>query len=162
MVNNIKKIKRSVNMGKFGIKTTNTSSTGSTTSTAKKTNEQKQQLTLKSVQIFDSNGRPTAEIKDPTTTTTNNYYRSVNVFGNIASKKDQYPDQPFVESQLKKLTQSTKDVENVIVNIEAEFDSETHRDIRAFDIGAKSAGVGGFSVMNGSDAYNFFLEVNKK
>ncbi len=125
--------------------------------------QQKQELKL----IFVDIKKPGAEYPTTLTDTTGNtnYYRANTVFGDIATKKDQYPDQLFVESEIKKETQKTKDVvEDVTVKVDANFDSETARDLKAFDIAAKPAGVGGFTEMfakgKGTDAYNLFLEVN--
>lgn len=113
-------------------------------------------LDLSSVSIMSSSG--TTTLKDETGN--HNYYRANTVFGDIATKKEQYPNQEFQESKLKKLTQSTEEVESVQINVKGYFSSETARDAQAYDIAAKVAGVGGFSGMNGTDAYNMFLKVN--
>lgn len=127
------------------------------------TQQQKQELKLNSVYIKDPKAKYPTIIQDITGNT--NYYRANTVFGDIASKKEQYPDQPFVESELKKVTQATTDVvEDVVVEVDSSLASDTHRDLKAFDIAAKPAGVGGFTDMfakgKGTDAYNLFLEVN--
>lgn len=125
--------------------------------------QQKQELKLIFVDVKSPDAKYPTTFTDTTGNT--NYYRATTIFGDIASKKEQYPDQPFVESALKKETQKTKDVvEDVTVKVDANFDSETARDLKAFDIAAKPAGVGGFTEMfakgKGTDAYNLFLEVN--
>ncbi|MBO5447589.1 hypothetical protein J6A34_08800 [bacterium] len=125
--------------------------------------QQKQELKLIFVDVKNPDAKYPTTFTDTTGNT--NYYRATTIFGDIASKKEQYPDQPFVESALKKETQKTKDiVEDVTVKVDANFDSETARDLKAFDIAAKPAGVGGFTEMfakgKGTDAYNLFLEVN--
>ncbi|MBO5386217.1 hypothetical protein J6A64_07870 [bacterium] len=136
---------------------------GGTNNTNNTNQKQKQELKL----IFVDVKKPDAKYPTTLTDTTGNtnYYRATTIFGDIASKIEQYPDQPFVESELKKETQKTKDiVEDVTVKVDANFDSETARDLKAFDIAAKPAGVGGFTDMlakgKGTDAYNLFLEVN--
>lgn len=116
-----------------------------------------EQLTLNQVNI--SRGEAVLPpLKDETGNT--NFYRSTSIFGDIATKKYQYPDQPFIESKLKQITQDSEEVEDVELDVTPSFTSETSRDLQAFDIAAKPAGVGGFSQMNGTDAYNMFLQVN--
>jgi hypothetical protein len=134
-----------------------------TNGTNNSSQQQKQELKLIFVDVKNPEAKEQTRYTDTTGNT--NYYRANTIFGDIASKKEQYPDQPFVESELKKQTQSTTDVvEDVVVKVDANFDSETHRDLKAFDIAAKPAGVGGFTDMNakgqGTDAYDLFLEVN--
>ena len=125
--------------------------------------QQKQELKL----IFVDIKKPDAKYPTTLTDTTGNtnYYRANTVFGDIATKKVEYPTQQFIASELKKETQKTGDiVEDVTVKVDANFDSETARDLKAFDIAAKPAGVGGFTEMfakgKGTDAFNLFLEVN--
>jgi len=114
-------------------------------------------LRLNFVKINNPLNGDSSMLKDATGN--NNYYRANSVFGDIATKSDEY-NQPYVKSKLKEITQSTTEVENVEVDINANFSSRTARDLQAYDIAAKPAGVGGFKDMNGTDAYKFFLEVN--
>ena len=114
-------------------------------------------LELNSVSIIGAKG--TVVLKDETGN--KNYYRANSIFGDIATKKEKYPDQEFKESELKKITQATDEVEDVMLNVKGSFASETARDAQGYDIAAKVAGVGGFSQMNGSDAYSMFLKLNK-
>ena len=123
----------------------------------------KQELKLIFVEVKDPKAKYPTLYADITGNT--NYYRANTIFGDIATKKEQYPDQEFLPSVIKAQTQATTDVvEDVTVKVDANFDSSTARDLKAFDIAAKPAGVGGFTDMNakgkGTDAYNLFLEVN--
>ena len=115
-------------------------------------------LILRNVELWNKNG-----VQKPVTHSieeNKDYYRHW-FFGDIASKSDVYPNkkQP---SQLKPKTQETVNyVEDVYVEVSAnESTPKNDRDLQAYDIAAKPAGVGGFSVMKGSDAYKVFLEVN--
>ena len=115
-------------------------------------------LALRQIQIWSKNG---TEIKvTPGIEENKDYYRYW-FFGDIASKPEEYDNQAQ-PSVLKPITQATKDyVEDVYVEVSAnESAPENDRDLQAYDIDAKPAGVGGFSVMKGSDAYMVFLEVN--
>jgi len=115
-------------------------------------------LKLNSVSIMNTEQGTTQVLKDKTGNT--NYYRANTVFGDIASKPEDYPDQNRVQSELKAITQATPEVEDVEINVRGLFTSETARDAQAYDIAAKPAGVGGFKEMNGTDAYKLFLKVN--
>ncbi len=117
-----------------------------------------EELKLNSVSLTNPETKETKTLKDNTGNT--NYYRANSVFGDIATKPDEYKDQTFEESNLRKLTQSTKEVEDVVVDVSPEFTSDTARDLQAYDIAAKPAGVGGFKDMNNSDAFKMFLRVN--
>jgi hypothetical protein len=119
--------------------------------------ELKEELKLKDVTIFNSETNQTTRLKDTTGNT--NYYRANSVFGDIATKPQEY-NQEFVESNLKKVTQATPEVEDVTVDVKGFFTSKTARDEQAYDIAGKPAGVGGFSGMKDSDAYKLFLKVN--
>ncbi len=116
-----------------------------------------EELSLKSVTVEHLESGKTEVLKDKTGNT--NYYRAGSVFGDIASKPQEY-NQPFVESELNKITQATPEVEKVVVNIQGYFTTKTARDAQAYDIAAKPSGVGGFKDMKDSDAYKLFLEVN--
>lgn len=113
------------------------------------------QLTLNHVQVGG------AQIKAPSG---QNYYRATHIFGDIATKREQYPNQPFRESTIRSMTEATPEVERVVVNVTNEGLNETNRDLKGFDIAAKVAGVGGFINMNGkgngTDAYRMFLTIN--
>lgn len=115
-----------------------------------------EELKLKSVSIITPNGEATT-MEDNTGNT--NYYRATSIFGDIATKKAEYPAD-FTKSELKLTTQGTKEVETVIAEVDADL-TITSRDGQAYDIAAKAAGVGGFKDMKGTDAYKFFLEINK-
>ncbi len=120
--------------------------------------ELNEELKFNSAQIKNPETGKTTELQDKTGNT--NYYRANSVFGDIATKPNEYKNQGFQESKLKEITQSTPEVEDVMIDIDAEFTSNTARDLQAYDIAAKSAGVGGFKDMNNSDAYKLFLDVN--
>ena len=122
--------------------------------------DSKPQLSFVRMEIKNRDARKTTVMQYPNKKQ-NNYYRSVEMFGDIASKKTQYPDQPFRISPLKAITQSTKVVEDIVVKVKSNL-GETDRDAQAYDIAAKAAGIGGFKDMNNTDAYRFFLEVNSK
>lgn len=130
-----------------------------------KFNSDKGELLLKTVEIKNKKQKKTTELKyyekkgNSYKPIKKNYYRANLVFGDIASKKEEYPDQTYQFSALKAITKSTKEVEDVIIKIESTL-GEKDRDAQAYDIAAKVAGVGGFKIMNGSDAYKMFLEVN--
>lgn len=114
-------------------------------------------LKLDSVSIINREQNTSQVLRDETGN--QNYYRANSVFGDIATKQDEY-DQPYQESELKKITQATEEVEDVVVKVNPEFTSDTARDLQAYDIAAKPAGVGGFKDMNNTDAYKLFLEIN--
>lgn len=115
-----------------------------------------EQLKLDTVSISNPQKSSVQTLKDTTGNT--NYYRANSIFGDIATKPEY--NQSFVPSNLKKITQSTAEVEDVKINVHPEFTSDTNRDMQAYDIAAKPAGVGGFKEMNNTDAYKMFLEVN--
>lgn len=72
---------------------------------------------------------------------TKNFYRQQDVF-----------------SQAKKITTSTPEIEDVIM--EVTDDGASKRDLQAYDIAARPYNISGFKVMAGSDMYNKFLELN--
>ena len=124
-----------------------------------KENSEKGQFTLEKVEIKYKEKHKTTVFDCSDTLT--NFYRATNIFGDIASKKEQYPDQKFTPSYLKAITKSTPEVEKVRIKVNSTITNNTDRDLQAYDIAAKAAGIGGFKDMNGTDAYNFFLQVNK-
>lgn len=116
-----------------------------------------EELKFNNVSIMKPNCEPKV-LRDQDGNT--NYYRAVSVFGNIATKKKEFPTE-FKESKLKLYTQDEEGiVETVILDIEGDL-TLTSRDGQAYDIAAKAACVGGFKDMKGTDAYKFFLEINK-
>jgi len=101
----------------------------------------------------------------------NNYFehgsetRTITMFGDIASKPEQYKNNKSAKSRLENATKATKNVvENVVADVDAFFTTDTARDLQAYDIAAKAARVGGFKDMYDSgklsDAYKLFLEMN--
>jgi len=120
-------------------------------------------LKLVKVKIFTEEGK--IKLKS----SNENYYRAVDVFGDIATKKDNYPDQDPIESKLNQITKETSDfVEKVVVKVKGFFDKETARDAKMADIFAKQIGSwikdgktvsGGFN-LESTDAYKFALEIN--
>ena len=97
-----------------------------------------------------------------------NFYRANDIFGDIATKKSEYPDQEFRESEINNRTKVTEYIEDVIANIRAFFTSDTARDKKAADIFAKQIGTwmadgkqaSGGMALEKTDAYKFALEVN--
>jgi hypothetical protein len=118
----------------------------------------KDEVRLNSVSVFNPETNQETKLKD--TTGNSNYYRTNCIFGDIATKPDEYEGQNYTPSNLREITQATPEVEDVTIDIKGFFTSETARDAQAYDIAAKPAGVGGYSGMNGTDAYNLFLQVN--
>lgn len=133
------------------------------------------QLTLEWVKIKDPSKKNLFQkktIKLKPEERKQNYYRAVEIFGDIATKKNEYLDQPFRNSTLKAFTQKSKGVDDVVIKVNSTL-GDTAKDAQAYDIIAKVVGVGGFTQMYncgkpndkdatkvGTDAYNFFLEVN--
>jgi len=85
----------------------------------------------------------------------NNYYRSDRILGNIGNKDRNINT---VDSEVKVLTQSTEEVEDVYAEI-SDSDAST-KDLQGFDIAAKSFGCSGFKQMKDSEAYKAFLDAN--
>lgn len=122
----------------------------------------KPQLTFVKLEIKNNDAKKTTVLQYPDKKE-RNYYRATEVFGDIATKKNNYPNQLPQISYLKAITQATKTVEDIVVKIKSNL-GLADRDGQAYDIAAKAAGVGGFTDMfgkgKGTDAYKFFLEVN--
>ncbi len=128
-----------------------------------------EQLRLNNVTIFGKNNEKTVLKSNE-----KNYYRANDVFGDTATKKNEYPNQGFVDSMLNAITKATEYVEDVIVNVRGFFTNETSRDAKMADILAKQIGTwtrngetvgGGFALANGNDgnptdAYRFALSMN--
>ena len=122
-----------------------------------------EQLVLNQVTIFGENNK-TQVLKS----NVQNYYRATDVFGDTATKKDKYPNQPFIDSTLNLITKATKYVENVIANVKGNFTDKTARDAKMSDIFAKQIGtwtnkgktIGGGDAFEKTDAYKFALSVN--
>ncbi|MBQ7764819.1 hypothetical protein IJ384_05585 [bacterium] len=125
----------------------------------RKTNKKENETNQFTLEKLEIKSRKKTTVFDCTDLNTN-YYRATNIFGDIASKKIQYPDQIFTPSFLKVITQSTPEVEKVRIKVDSTIANNTDRDLQAYDIAAKAAGVGGFKEMNGTEAYDFFLQVN--
>ena len=97
-----------------------------------------------------------------------NYYRANDIFGDTATKKNEYPNQGFVESAINLKTKSTEYVENVVTNVRGFFTNTTSRDAKMADIFAKQIGTwekagetkGGGFALEQTDAYKFALSVN--
>lgn len=124
-----------------------------------------EQLRLNSVSVFNVEDGSSQTLKGDT----KNYYRANNVFGDVATKQDEYPDQKPKPSVLNNITAETKNiVENVVVNIRGLFNNLTSRDAKMADIFAKQVGtwqngdktVSGAYNMEKTDAYRFALEQN--
>lgn len=124
-----------------------------------------EQLRLNSVTIFNQENNDEQTLKG----NTKNYYRANNVFGDVATKPNEYPDQEPISSALNAKTMATKNiVENVVANVRGLFNNLTSRDAKMSDIFAKQIGVwqngdkqvsGGFALEK-TDAYRFALEQN--
>ena len=121
-------------------------------------------LSLEEVVVFNPENLSSESLK----TTNDNYYRASDVFGDIATKKDNFPNQPFVPSALNEKTKATTVVENVIAKVDGEFAKKDARDAKMADIFAKQIGTwstgektlsGGFSLEK-TDAYKFALSQN--
>lgn len=124
-----------------------------------------EQLRLNSVSVFNVEDGSSQTLRGDT----KNYYRANNVFGDVATKRDEYPDQEPKPSALNNITVATNDiVENVVVNIRGLFNNLTSRDAKMADIFAKQVGswqngdktVSGALAMEKTDAYRFALEQN--
>ena len=121
-----------------------------------------EQLRLNSVTIFGENETETLKSSQK------NYYRAIDIFGDTATKKNEYPNQGFVESALNLKTKTTEYVENIVVNVRGFFTNETSRDAKMADIFAKQIGTwtkdekikGGGFALEQTDAYNFALSMN--
>ena len=122
-----------------------------------------EQLRLDNVTIFGENNENTALKSNE-----KNYYRANDVFGDTATKKNEYPNQGFVDSTLNTITKATKYVEEVVVNVRGFFTNKTSRDAKMADIFAKQIGtwtngdetVGGGFALEQTDAYRFALSMN--
>lgn len=120
-------------------------------------------LKFKKVKIFTEKGKLVLKSEN------DNYYRATDVFGDVATKKEEFPDQKFIESRLNETTKETVGfVEKVVVKVKGFFNSETARDAKMADIFAKQIGTwtkdgeivsGGFKLEN-TDAYRFALMMN--
>ena len=98
----------------------------------------------------------------------NNYYRATDIFGDIATKKKDFPNQQPIPSKINDLTMKTEYVEDVIANVSGMFADKTAGDAKMQDIFAKQVGLwakngeqisGGFKFSQ-TDAYKFALSVN--
>lgn len=122
-----------------------------------------EQLRLNNVTIFGENNEEVLKSNQ------RNYYRANDVFGDTATKKQEFPNQGFVESALNLKTKATEYVENVVVNVKGFFTNETSRDAKMADIFAKQIGtwtkdgetVGGGFKLEQTDAYKFALSMNE-
>ncbi len=123
-----------------------------------------EQLRLNKVSVFNNEQNETETIKS----TQKNYYRANDVFGDVATKQSEFPEQKFVPSRINEKTKSTNIVENVVVNIRGFFTGRTSRDAKIADIFAKQIGTwqkedkavsGGFALER-TDAYKFALAQN--
>ena len=89
-----------------------------------------EQLRLNQVSVFnfESNEKETLKSNQK------NYYRANDVFGDVATKKAEFPDQEFVPSAINEKTKSTSFVEDVVVNVRGFFTGQTSRDAKMADI----------------------------
>lgn len=120
-------------------------------------------LKFKKINVFTEKGKLVLKSE------MDNYYRATDVFGDVATKKEEFPDQKFIESKLNETTKETVGfVEKVVVKVKGFFNSETARDAKMADIFAKQIGTwtkdgeivsGGFKLEN-TDAYRFALMMN--
>jgi hypothetical protein len=117
----------------------------------------KDELRLNSVSIFNPETQQKTLLKDSTGNT--NYYRATSVFGDIATKPEEYPGQYFTPSEVREVTLATEEVEDVTIDVRGYFTSDTPRDGSGQDIAGKEGQEGGFK-MGKSDAYKLFLQVN--
>lgn len=124
-----------------------------------------EQLRLNSVSVFNTDEGSCTTLKGDT----KNYYRATNVFGDVATKKNEYPEQKQIPSALNDMTAATKDVvEKVVVKVRGLFNNATSRDARMADIFAKQIGIWkngdktetGALAMEKTDAYKFALQQN--
>ena len=90
-----------------------------------------EQLRLNNVTVFGENETESLKPKQK------NYYRANDIFGDTATKKNEYPNQGFVESAVNFKTKSTEYVENVVTNVRGFFTNTTSRDAKMADIFAK-------------------------
>lgn len=122
-----------------------------------------EQLKLNNVTIFGENDKKTTLKSNE-----KNYYRANDIFGDSATKKNEYPNQGFVESALNTITKATEYVEDVVVNVKGLFHNPTTRDAKMADIFAKQIGtwtnegktVGGGFALEQTEAYKFALSLN--
>lgn len=123
-----------------------------------------EQLRLNQVSVFNPESQETENMKS----NQKNYYRANDVFGDVATKKAEFPDQEYAPSSLNEKTKSTSAVEDVVTNIRGFFTGKTSRDAKMADIFAKQIGTwqvgektvsGGFALEK-TDAYKFALEQN--
>lgn len=122
-----------------------------------------EQLRLNNVTIFGENNE-TSVLKSKE----KNYYRANEVFGDTATKKNEYHNQGFIESALNLKTKATEYVENVVANVRGLFANGTARDAKMADIFAKQIGtwtngektVGGGFALEQTNAYRFALAMN--
>jgi len=123
-----------------------------------------EQLSINNVSIFNHEQNQV----DIMTSNQTNYYRATDIFGDVATKKTEFPEQEFVPSALNETTKATPEVEDVVANVSGLFVSETPRDAKMADIFAKQIGTweadgqtvsGGFALEK-TDAYRFILEQN--
>ncbi len=103
-------------------------------------------LKLDVMEAYDSTGNAT-QLLNENDEEGNNYYRANDLFANI-----------------KKETQKTQEVEEVVAQVIDELGNPTAEDAKAFHIAGKSAGVSGYTEMagkgKGTAAYNMFLDIN--
>lgn len=122
-----------------------------------------EQLRLNNVTIFGDNNTQT-QLKS----NEKNYYRANNIFGDSATKKNEYPNQGYVDSTLNAKTKATEYVEDVHANVRGLFNNPTTRDAKMADILAKQIGtwtkdgksVGGGFALEKTEAYQFALSLN--
>lgn len=122
-----------------------------------------EQLKLNNVTIFGENDKKTTLKSNE-----KNYYRANDIFGDSATKKNEYPNQGFVASALNTITKATEYVEDVVVNVKGLFHNLTTRDAKMADIFAKQIGtwtnegktVGGGFALEQTEAYKFALSLN--
>lgn len=121
-----------------------------------------EQLRLNNVTIFGENDDEVLKSNQ------RNYYRANDVYGDTATKKQEFPNEGFVESALNLKTKATEYVENVVANVRGFFTNQTSRDAKMADIFAKQVGtwtkdgeiVGGGFKLEQTDAYKFALSMN--
>lgn len=126
--------------------------------------ERSPELQLNNVTIFGEN-----KTEEVLTSNNLNYYRANDIFGDTATKKNEYPNDGFVESAVNLKTMATEYVEDVIVNVRGMFNNLTSRDAKMADIFAKQIGtwtngektVGGGFALEQTEAYRFALQVNE-
>lgn len=123
-----------------------------------------EQLRLNNICIFNEETNETEKMQS----NEKNYYRANDIFGDIATKKQDYPNQAFIPSQLNEKTKATTVIENIVANVRGFFTGKTPRDAKMADIFAKQIGTwqnnsktvsGGFALEK-TDAYKFALSQN--